>query len=130
LVARLNHGADLFSSLEEMMKGIEADSAMVISGIGMIMDFKLGYYDSGSDDYLWEEFDEPMELLSLGGSFTQEGSIHLHAQVSGKDHDVKGGHLDGGRVFNVNEITMVVFDDIDLTREIDDARDTTLLTIR
>ncbi len=130
MVARLSDGAELFPSLRVIMKSIDSECGMIVSGIGMLTDFKLGYFDRGSSEYIWEEFNEPMELLSLNGSFTNEGSIHLHAQVSGKDHDVKGGHLDGGRVFNVNEITMVVFDDIDLTREIDDARDTTLLTIR
>ncbi|MFW6038241.1 MAG: PPC domain-containing DNA-binding protein [Candidatus Saliniplasma sp.] len=130
LVAKLDDGADIFDTLREIMDRIGERSAMLISGIGMITDFKLGYYNSETGDYEWEQYAEPMELLSMKGSFTADGTIHIHAEVSGPDHDVKGGHLDGGRVFNVNEITMLVFDEIEMIRELDEIRDMTLLAFR
>ncbi|MFW5904037.1 MAG: PPC domain-containing DNA-binding protein [Candidatus Saliniplasma sp.] len=130
LVAKLDDGADIFDTLREIMDRIGERSAMLISGIGMITDFKLGYYNSETGDYEWEQYAEPMELLSMKGSFTADGTIHIHAEVSGPDHDVKGGHLDGGRVFNVNEITMLVFDEIEMIRELDEVRDMTLLAFR
>ncbi|MFO7792157.1 MAG: DUF296 domain-containing protein [Candidatus Saliniplasma sp.] len=130
LVAKLDDGTDFFDSLTEILDSIEERCAMVISGIGMIRDFKLGYYNSETGEYEWKEYTEPMELLSVKGSFTVEGSIHIHAEVSGPDHDVKGGHLEGGRVFNVNEITMLVFNEIDMSRELDEVLEMTLLAIR
>ncbi|MFW6304986.1 MAG: PPC domain-containing DNA-binding protein [Candidatus Saliniplasma sp.] len=130
LVAKLDDGADIFDTLREIMDRIGERSAMLISGIGMITDFKLGYYNSETGDYEWEQYAEPMELLSMKGSFTADGTIHIHAEVSGPDHDVKGGHLDGGRVFNVNEITMLVFAEIEMIRELDEVRDMTLLAFR
>lgn len=129
LVAKLDDGVDLFDSLRNIMDNIEEKCSVLISGIGMITDFKLGYYNSETGDYEWKEYNEPMELLSLSGSFTVNGSVHIHAQVSGPDHDVKGGHLDGGRVFNVNEITMWVFNDIKMTRELDEVLEMTMLTV-
>lgn len=130
MVAKLDDGTDFFDSLTEILDSIEERCAMVISGIGMIRDFKLGYYNSETGEYEWKEYTEPMELLSVKGSFTVEGSIHIHAEVSGPDHDVKGGHLEGGRVFNVNEITMLVFNEIDMSRELDEVLEMTLLAIR
>ncbi len=130
LVAKLDDGADIFESLRGIMEKIDERSAMIISGIGMITDFKLGYYNSKTGEYEWKEYTDPMELLSLSGSFTTDGSIHIHAEVSGPDHDVKGGHLDGGRVFNVNEITMLAFKEIEMIKEMDEVRDMTLLAFK
>ncbi len=130
LVAKLDDGMDLFEALENIMDEIEQDSAAVVSGIGMIRDFKTGFYDKETGTYDWMEVSEPKELLSLKGSITEEGSMHLHVEAAGKDHDVFGGHLEGGEVYNVVELTMLVFNDLELKRVMDEELDTELLSVR
>lgn len=130
LVAKLDDGEDLFRSLEKIMNEIDHKSAVVMSGIGMLRDFKIGFYNRDTGGYEWEEFKEPKELLSLNGSITEEGSMHLHVEVGEKDHDVSGGHLEGGKVFNVTELTLLVFEDLSLSRERDEELDMDLLSVR
>ncbi len=130
LVAKLDDGEELFQSLEKIMSEIDQKSAVVLSGIGMLRDFKVGFYNEETGDYEWDEFVEPKELLSLNGSITEEGSMHLHVEVGGRDHDVTGGHLDGGKVFNVAELTLLVFEELTLSRKKDEDRDMYLLSVR
>ncbi|MBS3781276.1 MAG: DUF296 domain-containing protein [Candidatus Thermoplasmatota archaeon] len=130
LVAKLDDGEDLFGSLEDIMDEIDPKSAVVLSGIGMLRDFKVGFYNRDTGEYEWEEFTEPKELLSLNGSITEEGSMHLHVEIGGRDHDVSGGHLDGGKVFNVTELTLLVFKELTLSRKRDEELDMYLLSVR
>ncbi len=130
LVAKLDDGMDIFNALETIMNEIEQDSAVVVSGIGMLNDFKTGFYNRDTGTYEWMEFNEPKELLSLKGSITEEGSMHLHVEVAGKDHEVLGGHLEGGKVFNVVELAMLVFEDVKLSRKRDEELDMDLLSVR
>lgn len=129
LVAKLDHDQDVFYSLETLMSKIDENSATVISAIGMIKDFKLGFYDAESGEYTWESFEEPMELLSMKGSITKDKDIHIHAQVADKDHNVKGGHLDKGTIHNVTELTMLLHDKLKMKRELDKERDMELLRV-
>jgi len=129
LVAKLEDGEDIFESLEKIMNQIEHESAVVLSGIGMLRDFRVGFYNNETGDYEWEEFTEPKELLSLKGSITEEGSMHLHVEVGGRDHSVHGGHLEGGKVFNVTELTLMVFEDLKLSRKKDEELDMYLLSV-
>ncbi|MEF8873636.1 MAG: DUF296 domain-containing protein [Candidatus Thermoplasmatota archaeon] len=130
LVAKLDDGMPLFDTLETIMGEIEQDCGVVVSAIGMIDDFKIGFYNKETGEYKWMEIDEPKELLSLKGSITEEGSMHMHVEVAGEDHEVIGGHLEGGKVFNVVELTMLVFDEMKLRRERDEELDTDLLSVR
>ncbi|MFW5953122.1 MAG: PPC domain-containing DNA-binding protein [Candidatus Natronoplasma sp.] len=129
LIAKLENGEDIFESLEKIMNEIEHESAVVLSGIGMLRNFKVGFYNSETGDYEWEEFTEPKELLSLKGSITKEGSMHLHVEIGGRDHNVYGGHLEGGKVFNVTELAMLVFKDLKLSRKKDEELDMYLLSV-
>jgi len=130
LVAKLDDGMPLFDSLENIMDSIDQNSAAVVSGIGMIKDFKVGFYNRKSKGYEWKTFDEPHELLSLKGSITEDKDMHLHVEVAGEDHDVSGGHLKGGKIFNVVELTMLVFDDLEIARKRYDELDMDLLSVR
>ena len=130
VVAKLDHNSDLFDNLLNIMENIDETCGIINSGIGMIDDFKLGYYNSKTGNYEWKEYNEPMELLSISGSITDDGSIHMHAQVADSDHHVHGGHLDKGKIYNVGEITLLVFKDMILTREKDEERDMDLLSVK
>lgn len=130
LVAKLEHEEDFFESLEKIMSEIEQKSAVLVTAIGMLNDFSLGFYNMETGEYEFKEYNEPMELVSVHGSITEEGSIHMHAQLADENHHVHGGHLENGTVFNVNEITMLVFNDLRMTRERDEELDTDLLSVK
>lgn len=127
LMAKLDHQTDIFDVLSELFK--DTHGAMVVSGIGMLRDFKLGYYDSESGEYQWKEYQDCMELLSLCGSAAKDGSIHLHAVVSGEDHAAVGGHLKGGTIHNVVELTAIVPDKIELNRRFNEVTGSELLSV-
>lgn len=126
-MAKLDHDTELFSDLHDIF--VEFNCGLIVSGIGMLKDFKLGFYDSDTGTYEWEEYSECMELLSLNGSITADETIHLHAVVSGRDHIARGGHLEGGRVHNIVEITGLLLDTIILRRLMDEFSGAELLTI-
>src|SRR4030067_1350460 len=78
VMMRLDHGDDILSSVAEVVKR-ESSTLLVVTGLGMISDFELGYFDRGN--YIKRAFDEPHELLALQGSVANEGGprIHTHA---------------------------------------------------
>jgi predicted DNA-binding protein with PD1-like motif len=96
----------------------------------MLEDFKLGFFNRNTGMYEWKEYKDPMELLSIKGSITEDGSIHIHAQVADEDHHVHGGHLDNGKIFNVSEITLLVFKNMRLTKEKDEKTGMDLLSVK
>ncbi len=126
LMAKLDHETELFQVLAELFK--DSPGGMVVSGIGMLKDFRLGYFDSSERGYQWKEYHDCMELLSLCGSVTAT-DIHLHAVVSGEDHKAEGGHLKGGVIHNVVELTAVVPHGITLGRRRDEKTGSVLLSV-
>ncbi len=129
VVAKLDHGTDFFGSLRTMMDDLGKESGTLLTAIGMLKDFDLGYYNYEKGSYQFEHFEEPMELVSVNGSITRE-DMHFHAELAGENHKVIGGHLQGGEVFNVCEVNILVFDDIELGRELDEQVGSELLSVR
>jgi predicted DNA-binding protein with PD1-like motif len=103
IFVRLSHGEDILKSIEEVIAE-ERVTLLIVSGIGMLTDFELGYFDSGQ--YIRETFNEPHELTTLQGSVASEGDprMHIHATVANKEHRTYGGHLLKGSVWMSNEI--------------------------
>ncbi|PKK86308.1 MAG: DUF296 domain-containing protein [Thermoplasmata archaeon HGW-Thermoplasmata-1] len=104
-------GEDVINNYERLAEECGVDNAVVLSGIGMLRDAKIGYYkknDAGKWDYEWKVFENEMELVSTSGNITtgENGKrvIHLHAALAGKDHKLHGGHLGGGTVCVKNEV--------------------------
>jgi hypothetical protein len=119
IVARIDDGEDLFEGISAALASHGAKSAIVLTGIGMLDDFELGYFNG--KDYSNEFFPKPRELVGLHGSVTTGEStvIHLHAAVAGEDHAVMGGHLHRGTVRVVCELTMLKIDRTAMSRELD-----------
>lgn len=85
------------------------ETAVVLSGVGQLKEFKLGYYKR-KGDYMPEEFSGPHELLSLAGNISnQDGeyNLHLHATLGNEKKGVIGGHLIQGKVEVTNEIVLL-----------------------
>jgi predicted DNA-binding protein with PD1-like motif len=106
LMLRLDHGEDILASIGSAVKD-EKSTMLVVTGLGMLSDFELGFFDRGS--YIRREYPDPHELLSLQGSIAAEGEprIHIHATVADTEHRAFGGHLMRGKAWMSNEIGLL-----------------------
>ena len=118
LMLKLEHGEDVIGSIEEAVKD-ERSTLLVVTGLGMMSDLEIGYFDRGK--YLRKSFHEPHELLALQGSVAVKGDsrIHIHATVADKEHRAFGGHLMKGKVWMSNEIGLVRLEGVDSRRIFD-----------
>ncbi len=116
VVAKFVKG-EILQNLRELMKELNADSAIILNGIGMLEDAIIGYFDG--EKYIEERIKEPAELVSLQGNIGRDDDsfiIHAHVSLACKDHMLRGGHLLGGNVKVVNEIVLHVLDKIKIKR--------------
>lgn len=109
---RLFPGEDIYQALKEACQKHRVKTAVVLSGIGQLKKFKLGYFKE-KGDYAPEEFEKPHELLSLTGSISNQGgdyNFHLHVALGNEEKAVVGGHLIKGTVEVTNEIILLKTD--------------------
>ncbi len=122
VVLKLTNNENVFTCLEHAVDMYDIRSGIIISGIGMIKDFELGYFDP--EGYKTKDFPEPHELLSMNGSIAfvkdedpKERLIpHVHCSVADREHHCWGGHLHGASVNIINEITILRLTKLNLTR--------------
>jgi predicted DNA-binding protein with PD1-like motif len=119
IVAKLGDGEDLFESMEGLVEKHDISSGLVVSGIGMLRNFVLGYFDG--KEYQKKEFKTPCELISLQGSISTKGEtvIHLHASLADENNNVIGGHLFQAEVCSLNEIVIRRLEEVSLRRKLD-----------
>ncbi|MEJ2306335.1 MAG: DUF296 domain-containing protein [candidate division WOR-3 bacterium] len=106
---RLFPDENIYEKLEEACRKYRVNTAIVISGIGQLKDFKLGYFKEKAN-YTPEYFETPHELLSLGGNIVKQNEkhiFHLHAILGNEKKEVVGGHLIEGMVEVTNEIILL-----------------------
>jgi len=97
-------------------------AAVVTSGIGMLKDPELGFYDG--QRYQKARLEGAYELVSLQGNLALlEGKpfTHLHATVAGPDHVARAGHLFEGTIHVAHEGHLRVLEGVALRRERDPA---------
>lgn len=118
IVVKFDNGEDVFKSLEIVIEKYNINSALILSGIGMLKDIEIGYYNG--KNYIIERFVDPMELLSMHGSITmgKENRIHIHVSLANSEHKVFGGHLIKAKVCVLNEIVILQIYKFDLTRKL------------
>ena len=104
IFAQFDDGEDVLECYEKLAAQYKIRTAVILSGIGMVRDAKLGTFvkRSGNWEYEWENVNEPAELVSASGNIMHnlEGKlvVHIHAAIAGKDHIVHGGHLGAAKV--------------------------------
>jgi len=106
---RLIPGEDIYHALNEAFQKHKVETAVVLSGVGQLKQFELGFLKE-KGDYRPQQFDKPHELLSLAGNISnQEGeyNFHLHAVLGNEKKKVVGGHLIRGKVEVTNEIVLL-----------------------
>ncbi len=119
LILKLDSEEDLFKGIERALKEEGISSAMVLTGIGMLKNFTIGYYDGR--DYVKRSLETPHELVALHGSIASDPEdfrFHLHTALANPEHNIIGGHLFEAKVNVVAEITLLT-----LNREIIRKRD-------
>lgn len=107
----LQDGEDLFDSLMTLQKREKLAGGVILSGIGMLRDLELAYLTS-EGTYLRHTHPGPLEILSLNGSLNwrqpeKTPLIHLHAVLSDQDNKVVGGHLFGGTICVLGEVSLI-----------------------
>lgn len=112
IFVRLHADENIYEELENVCKKHDVKTAMFVSALGQLKDFKLGYY-RGEGDYAPQEFNGIYELLSLSGSVSKQNDeykFHLHAVLGDEKKNTVGGHLIEGIVESTNEIVLLKSD--------------------
>lgn len=110
IAAILEDGENVHDSIREVCRGEGVDSALILSGIGMLRGVTIGFWNGSS--YQAKQYTGPMELVAMSGSVAaQEGelSVHIHVSMAGEDHAGIAGHLIDGTVNNINELSIAPF---------------------
>ncbi len=110
VILRLFSGEDFFPTLKEACRKHEVKTAVVISAVGQLKDFTLGYFDGR--EYSAQDFAEIHELLSISGLITwgreeNDYQFHFHAALANKEKNVVGGHLVKGVIEGMGEIVLL-----------------------
>ena len=106
---RLHSGEDFFASLAEVCKKHRIKTAVVLSAVGMLQDFELGYFKA-KGNYAKQRFKKPHELVALSGIIMKLGreyNFHLHAALGNERKKLIGGHLVSAKVKVTAEIVLL-----------------------
>ena len=113
---RLTRGSDLLVSIEQFAKSEHISAGVVLSGVGCVS--KARVRDASGADI--RDIDEPMEIVSLNGTVSEE-RCHLHIAFSKTDLSVVGGHLFEGCIINTTcELIIGEIHEISIETEFDD----------
>jgi len=80
-----------------------------VIGLGAMSFYVLGYYDIHKKEYQREEYSDEVELVSCVGNIAFKGSepiTHLHAVVSNRAMETRGGHLFEGIISATGEFSI------------------------
>lgn len=131
IAAVLDDGEHVFGSIERIAGECGTDSAMVLSGIGMLRNAEIGYWNGS--EYEASKFSLPHELVSMSGSVANldgKRSVHLHVTLGGRDHRAIAGHLISAEVNNIVELTMRTFPDGSFGRQFSEKTKLNMLYFR
>ncbi len=114
-------GESVVESLTGACERASITAGMIVSGIGMLRDAEIGFWDGRK--YNVDRYADPAELLSMHGSIATDSgkpSLHIHVNLSGRDHKSFGGHLISATVNNINEIAVLKFFSGSFRRELNE----------
>ena len=117
IAIRLIDGEDLIDSLMSLL----LDRAVLVSGVGMLRDLELGYWNGSGYDV--QRIPEPVELLSLQGNFARKEDeiiIHCHATIAKHGAASFGGHVLRATVNNTAEIYIRKLAGISMERKMEE----------
>ena len=119
LCIRMLHGEDFLGQLNELAAEQDLNNAIVLSGVGMLKGAKIGFFHNGT--YQIKTVADPAELVSVNGNMyvnpAGKHEWHVHVSLAERSHEMVGGHLLGGVVWNTTEIFLQIIPDAKFVRE-------------
>jgi len=112
VVIRLHEGEDFFPTLLEALAVVGLSHGVILTGVGMLTDFELGWFAHASKSYVKRTFEEPHELVAMSGTVAVSADDpntvmpHVHAAMAGPGLSLVGGHLWKATVTVLNEISI------------------------
>lgn len=94
-VVRANVGEEVMRELQEFCREQQIKAGKFFA-IGASKELKLGWYDVDIKEYIWQEFPEKLEIVSLLGNIAWKGDeviAHAHGSFSDQRMQVVGGHV-------------------------------------
>ncbi|EQD75474.1 DNA-binding protein [mine drainage metagenome] len=77
IILKIETGDDVFKTMKDLVSSEKITSGIVLSGIGMINNGRVGYLNV--DKYVEMTFEEPREVVSFSGSISENEPIfHIH----------------------------------------------------
>lgn len=113
---RLERGADLKASIEEICIKNGFNTAIVLSAVGCV--YKAKFRRAKATSYFEKE--EDYEIVSMTGTICQ-GSAHLHISLADDSGATVGGHLEEGCLINTTcELVLGVLQEYESKRVFDE----------
>ncbi len=94
-MGRLEKGDDLLNELSRIVKEQEIETG-IIKVIGAVQKAKIGYYDQNEEEYVYQEFNQGMEIVSCLANISlleEEPFVHAHIVLADESGNCYGGHL-------------------------------------
>jgi predicted DNA-binding protein with PD1-like motif len=116
LAVRLPPGTDLRDALKQLTTEHAFSAACIVTCVGSLAQARLRMPGTNGEEEIVRSYDEPMEIISLAGTLSPDGS-HLHLSLSRRDGGCIGGHLmPGCLVRTTAELVIGVLDDLEFRR--------------
>ncbi|MFQ5846150.1 MAG: PPC domain-containing DNA-binding protein [Candidatus Methylomirabilales bacterium] len=118
IVARFEHGEDLFASLEKICREQDIKNGVILTGFGSID--RAHFLGASSPAWPDLEFyrarhEEGLEILAISGVIA-DYEVHAHMVLSNEDRAM-GGHIEPGcRILTLCELVIAKLDGIRLKR--------------
>ena len=115
---RFERGENFFEELKAWAASERVKGAVILGGIGMFDNPKLGFFKGFGGEYEFTVFDGCFECLSLQGNIAWLGDdpiIHVHAILGREDFTVFGGHLADATIAATIEMFIRVIDSSAIT---------------
>jgi predicted DNA-binding protein with PD1-like motif len=115
IALRLSPGQDLKVELQKFIDENKLEAACVLTCVGSLQKSTLRLANQSA----YQQYDQKMEIVSLVGVMSVEGS-HLHISLSDSTGTTVGGHLvDGCIVYTTAEIILGIMPSFRFAREHD-----------
>jgi predicted DNA-binding protein with PD1-like motif len=131
VIAKVEPNEDLIDSIITLVKKYDINSG-IITCIGALKKFTIGFYDLNSKNYDLKTFEENVELISCIGNITYKDKdpiIHLHVSLGRSDYTVIGGHLTQPSIVSVTGEVKIIELNQKLFRAEDPQFDLSLLNL-
>ena len=116
----LEKGEELISVLTQYAKDQNLPGGWVTI-IGGSQTLTIGFRDPVQKQYIWKEYNEPLEIIGLQGNLAyvdDEPFWHIHGTFSRADYSVIGGHVKECQIGLTGEVYLQP-NDTKLTRVLD-----------